>query len=172
MRFARGACVDIVGMLTELGIEVIDLGLSDKDIRGVSIAGQDHRSGIVVNTLHYRNAHPFGLRFTLAHELCHVLFDREEGRRLAVASGPWAPRSIEQRANAFAAVLLMPPSLIKRAAARLHWPLDSKEGVREAAYVLETSVDALLHHLRNTGFITDTDRERIEDEMLSPSDPP
>ena len=40
MRFARGACVDIVGMLKELGIEVIDLGLSDKDIRGVSIAGQ------------------------------------------------------------------------------------------------------------------------------------
>ena len=172
MRFARGACVDIVGMLTELGIEVIDLGLSDKDIRGVSIAGQDHRSGIVVNTLYHRNAHPFGLRFTLAHELCHVLFDREEGRRLAVASGPWAPRSIEQRANAFAAMLLMPPSLIERAAPRLHWPLDSKQGVREAAYVLETSIDALLHHLRNTGFITDTDRERIEDEMLSPSDPP
>ena len=43
---------------------------------------------------------------------------------------------------------------------------------RQAAYVLETSVDALLHHLRNTGFITDSDRERIEDEIISPSDPP
>lgn len=172
MRFVLEARVDVAILVQELGIKVIDLELSDKNIRGVSIAGKDHRPGIVVNTLHYRNAHPFGLRFTLAHELCHVLFDREEGRRLAVASGPWAPRSIEQRANAFAAMLLMPPSLIERAAARLHWPLDSKEGVREAAYVLETSVDALLHHLRNTGFITDTDRERIEDEMLSPSDPP
>ena len=168
MRFARGARVDIAGMVQELGIEVIDLELSDENIRGVSIAGEDHRPGIVVNTRHLPNAHPFGRRFTLAHELCHVLFDREEGRRLAVASGPWAPCSIEQRANAFAAMLLMPPSLIERA--RLTYPIDRSEGVREAARVLETGVRALLHHLCNTGFITDTDRERIEDEILL-SDP-
>ena len=172
MEFVLEARVDVASLVQELGIKVIDLELSDEDIRGVSIAGQDHRPGIVVNTLHHRNAHPFGLRFTLAHELCHVLFDREEGRRLAVASGPWAPRSIEQRANAFAAMLLMPPSLIERAVPRLTYPLVSSEGVREAAYVLETSVVALLHHLRNTGFITDSDRERIEYEIISASDPP
>ena len=171
MRFAQEASVDIDRMVQELGIEVIPLELSDKDIRGISIAGHDHRPGIVVNLRHDRNAHPFGLRFTLAHELCHVLFDREEGRRLAVASGPWAPRSIEQRANAFAAMLLMPPSLIERAVTQLpySYSIDSSEGVREAAHVLGTGVPALLYHLRNTGFITDTDRERIEEEIVSPT---
>ena len=140
---------------------------SDRDIRGVSIAGQDHRPGIGANTRHHRNAHPFGLRFTLAHELCHVLFDRHEGRRLAIASGPWAPCSIEKRANAFAAMLLMPPPLIERAVERLTYPIDSSIGVREAAHVLEAGVASLLHHLRNTGFITETDRERIEDELFA-----
>ena len=170
-KYVQGSRVDIAVMVEELGIGSTDLELSDKEIRGVSMAGEDHRPGIVVNRLHYRNEHPFGRRFTLAHELCHVLFDREEGRRLAVASGPWAPRAIEQRANAFAAMLLMPPSLIERVVPRLTHPLDSSEGVREAAHLLEAGVGALLHHLRNTRFITDTDRERIEEEIFSRSDP-
>ena len=170
-KYVQGSRVDIAVMVEELGIGSTDLELSDSEIRGVSMAGEDHRPGIVVNGLHYRNEHPFGRRFTLAHELCHVLFDREEGRRLAVASGPWAPRGIEQRANAFAAMLLMPPSLIERVVPRLTHPLDSSEGVREAAHLLEAGVGALLHHLRNTRFITDTDRERIEEEIFSRSDP-
>jgi len=68
-------------------------------------------------------------------------------------------------------MLLMPPSLIERAVPRLTYPLDSSEGVHEAAHLLEAGVGALLHHLRNTRFITDTDRERIEEEILSRSDP-
>ena len=166
MKFVRGACVDIDGMVKDLGIEVTYLDLSDEDIRGVSIAGQYHRPSIIVNTRHHRNAHPFGLRFTLAHELCHVLFDREEGRRLAVASGPWAPRNREKRANAFAAMLLMPPSLIQRAVAGLTHAIDTSDGVRAAARVLEVGIPSLLHHLRNTGFIGDPELERIEDEIL------
>ena len=98
------------------------------------------------------------------------LFDRHEGRRLAIASGPWAPCSIEKRANAFAAMLLMPPPLIERAVQRLTYPIDSSIGVREAAQVLETGVASLLHHLRNTGYIAETDRERIEDELFARSD--
>ena len=43
-----------------------------------------------------------GRRFTLAHELCHLLYDRSYGWQLAIASGPWAPRDLERRANAFA----------------------------------------------------------------------
>ena len=167
MKFVLGARVDIDGMVKDLGIEVASLDLSDQDVRGVSIAGQYHRTGIIVNTRHHRNAHPFGRRFTLAHELCHVLFDREEGRRLAVASGPWAPRNIEKRANAFAAMLLMPPSLVQRAVAGLTHAIDTGEGVRATARVLEVGIPSLLQHLRNTGFIGDADRERIEDEIVS-----
>ena len=53
----------------------------------------------------------------IGHELCHLLHDRSFGSRLVIVSGPWAPRAIEQRANAFAAWLLMPPSLVTLAIA-------------------------------------------------------
>ena len=64
-----------------------------------------------------------------------------------------------------------PVSLIERAVARLTYRIDNSEGVREAAQVLETGVPALLRHLTNTGFITENDRERIEEEIVSASDP-
>ena len=45
---------------------------------------------------------------TLAHELCHLLFDRSDAVPLSVLSGAWAPPRLERVANAFAAELLMP----------------------------------------------------------------
>lgn len=48
------------------------------------------------------------LRFTLAHELAHLVYDRLAGTWLAQASGPWTPPGRESRANAVAAALLMP----------------------------------------------------------------
>ena len=171
MEFTRDASVDIDGMIDKLGIRIVSLELSDEDTLGLSIAGPNHRPGIVVNPRHQRNAHHFGRRFTLAHELCHVLFDRQAGRRLAIASGPWAPCDIEKRANAFAAMLLMPPSLIQRATASLTEPIDTIVGVREMAQVLQAGVRSVLHHLKNLGFIADTDQQRIENEILSISGP-
>ena len=167
LEFAQGASVDIDGMIGKLGIKVASLELSDEEIRGVSMAGPDHCPGIAINQRYRPNEHDFGRRFTLAHELCHLLFDRQAGQRLALASGPWAPCDVEKRANAFAAMLLMPPSLIRRAVARLTHAIDSSEGVREAAAVLAVGILSLLHHLQNTGFISDAVLERIEDEIVS-----
>lgn len=157
--------VDIEHIIKGLGIEVIPLELSDARVRGVAVAGPHHRPGIVINKTHDRNRDRHGSRFTLAHELCHVLFDRQEGRRLAMASGPWAPRHIEKRANAFAAMLLMPPPIIKRTISRISYAIDTHDGVRDAAHLLQAGVQSVLWHLRNTGFITDTDYEMIDDKM-------
>ena len=64
-------------------------------------------------------------------------------------------------------MLLMPPSLVQRAVAGLTHAINTGEGVRATARVLEVGIPSLLHHLRNTGFIGDADRERIEDEIVS-----
>lgn len=171
MEFIQGDFVDIHKILNRLKIKITSLELSDADIRGLSIAGPHHRPGIVINQRNDHNKHDFGLRFTLAHELCHVLFDRQLGHRLALASGPWAPQGIEQRANAFAAMLLMPPLLVQRAISGLTDPISTDTGVRETAHTLQAGVRSVLPHLKNTGFITGFEHERIENEMLSGFDP-
>jgi Zn-dependent peptidase ImmA (M78 family) len=114
-----------------LGITIDTIELTDPRIRGVSVAGPQHRPAILVNTSHPRNESPEGTRFTLAHELCHLIVDRHVGRKLAVASGPWAPLEIEQRANAFAAYFLMPPDQVQAVVANLDQPLASEPHTAE-----------------------------------------
>ena len=109
--FEQDDGVELEGLIEALGVRVWTLELSDADVRGVSIAGPQHRLGILVNARHDSNEGEAGYRFTLAHELRHLLFDRERGQTLAVDSGPWVPLVIEQCANAFAAMSLMLTSL-------------------------------------------------------------
>ena len=111
--FEQDDGVDMEGLIESLGVRIGTLELSDADVRGASIAGPQHRLGILVNARHGSNESEAGYRFTLAHELRHLLFDRERGQTLAVASGPWAPLVIEQRTNAFAAMSLMPTPLVE-----------------------------------------------------------
>ena len=159
-----GEPVDVVAILERLEVDVAEAGLSDESIRGVAIAGPRHRSGIVWNRNNHFNADARGRRFTLAHELCHLLFDRSVGQRLAVASGPWALPSLEQRANAFAAMLLMPTETVRTVVAGMNEPIDSRQGVESVADRLETGFSATLWHLRNLGFVHDSSVQRIEAE--------
>ena len=156
--------VDIDRMLTSLGARVVDVNLTDEAIRAVAIAGPRYRPGIACNVRNRFNAHPFGRRFTLAHELCHLLFDRGTGQRLAIASGPWAPIAVERRANAFAAMLLMPTEMVHRAVSSLENPVTSHVEVATIASRLNTGFNATLSHLKNLGFIDDTVEQRIEAE--------
>lgn len=164
-KFHRGDCVDIERMLAQLDVGVAELRLHDRAIRGVAIAGPRHRPAIGVNANHPANERACGRRFTLAHELCHLLFDRGEEGRLAIASGPWAPRGMERRADAFAAMLLMPWPAVQRAVARSNIPIGTAEGVRGLAQRLRVGAPAALSHLTNMALIDDDARRRIEDGL-------
>jgi len=155
-----GHWIDIQGVLKKLKIPVIDLELEDSSIRGVSIAGQHHQYTICINPT-YRDGDANEVRrFTLAHELCHLLFDQGKDKKVAVASGPWAPRDIERRANAFAAMFLMPRDLV-RLACREAGPLNSLNGVSDVAHTLHMSVTATIHHLANLNVIDRGEREDL-----------
>ena len=162
--FVGDAFVDVDGILRTLGVEVVDRGLSDETVRGVAFAGERHRPGILVNSRNSANEHPFRRRFTLAHELCHLLFDRDAGARLAMASGPWAPCDVERRANAFAAMVLMPNPLVQRAVAALTGTLETADAVGQVANRLRTGFESTLWHLRNLGYLDDFARQRIAEE--------
>ena len=160
-----GDFVDVRAMCSQLGIDVQEIELETDSIRGVAIAGEGFSPRIVVNQKHYFNQNESGQRFTVAHELCHVLFDRTRARRIAHVSGQWAAPGIEQRANAFAAYLLMPrPLVLKhlRDANRIE-----KGDVQQLADRLRVNHSALLPHMQNLGLIDVEHRDRLRDELGS-----
>ncbi len=153
--------VDIRRALADLGVQVSQLELSDESIRAISVFGRTQRPHILRNPRTFWGTSSPVERFSLAHELCHLLLDREWGDELAVASGPWAPLAIEQRANAFAAAFLMPSWLLRRAIAALEQPLDDPESISALAGQLRVSVSSLVDRLYNLGEITVEDRIRL-----------
>ncbi len=156
--------VEVDEILTELGVQVLEASFRDDSVRGVAVAGPRHWPGMAWNANCLFNQSPQGRRFTLAHELCHLLFDRNAGRRLAIASGPWAPLAVEQRANAFAAMFLMPTSLVKRAVSEMGTPVTTAAAVAALASTLRTGFEATLWHLQNLAFVDDFQAARIRIE--------
>lgn len=161
----NASAVDIEAIVERLGIKVISKGLCTATIRGVAIAGDGYAPAILVNMASLYNATDAGRRFTLAHELFHVLYDREHARRITHTSGPWAAPGIEKRANAFAAMLLMPRDLVHRfippEALDLH-------GLFEAATLMRVGPTALLEHLYNIGLIDEIHRDELRARLVGP----
>jgi Zn-dependent peptidase ImmA (M78 family) len=159
--------------LAALGVTIKNVQLSDKNTSGAAVLLRDRSPLILLNTLCARHrdsdGHEFysGRRFTLAHELCHLIIDREEGADLALLSGPWAPKAVEKRANAFAAALLMPDERIRQAYDEIG-VLPSEGDVKSlklAAGILDVSPDALSHHLYNRHYIDDVQRDALRAQL-------
>ena len=81
---------------------------------GLGFAGGARGPTIVLN-LEGKNVNALVRRFSLAHELCHLLADWHQGTSLTSISGFLTDTGLarEQRANAFAARLLCPPSVVQ-----------------------------------------------------------
>jgi len=157
--------VDVRKIYESLGIHIDDFYLKDSGIRAISVASPEHRPSTLLNTNHVTYVGESGKRFTLAHELCHILFDRGYGAKLAIASGPWAPSDVEARANAFAAMLLMPTELVRRLVRSQSVPVNSLAGVREMADKLHASIKATLEHLKNLNFLSEEEHDLVVNEL-------
>lgn len=153
--------VDVLALFDHLGVNSRRIALDDRRIRAVTLLVPGGRALCAFNGNAQVGDSYEILRFSAAHELCHMLFDRYRARRLAVASGPWAPRELERRANAFAAALLMPRALLDRAAADSEAPYGSKDWIRDIAAAAETSASATLERLGNLGVLDETARELL-----------
>lgn len=153
--------IDIEHVYEMLGVGHDQIPLEDQNIRAVAIASPTHKPYSLLNKNHPTFLAYTGRRFALAHELCHLLYDRSYGQQLAIATGPWAPRDLERRANAFAAMLLMPTDLVLRVVGSLTVRLATLAAVRQVATVLRTSPTATIEHMGNLGLLDEADRERI-----------
>lgn len=126
----------------ELDLSYKDLGINDAYIK--RIAGD--RFEIAVNSKH----HPNRQRFSLAHEYAHYLLHRgkidlmPEGERILHRNGD--RNSIEYQANTFAAELLMPDVLVRRAFRLSHGNLT------KMALELGVSKESLKYRLSDLGY--------------------
>jgi hypothetical protein len=109
--------IDVRELVEALGIEIKEHRLSLTGLMGLAISGPRHGPGVLLNTrshhlLHARAASRRSmLRYTLAHELCHLLLDSGHSfTAVDVLSGRMNP-ALESRAQSFAGELLMPTRL-------------------------------------------------------------
>lgn len=148
--------VNVRLILRDLQIKVEEVELETDSVRGVAIAGPSFSPAILVNMTSLFNKSWEGRNFTLAHEFCHILFDRTRAKRLSHVSGPWTSLRTEQRANAFAAMFLA-----SRAAVRAVFREHGVEGSKKAAQTLQIGHSALIEHLYNLGLIDEMTREQL-----------
>ncbi|MGO8855130.1 MAG: ImmA/IrrE family metallo-endopeptidase [Steroidobacteraceae bacterium] len=98
-------------VLTRLGVEVSTHNFGIDVIDAVGCWGNRHGPAVLVNQVGRHAQSSAGRRATLAHELAHVLIDRNGSLPAAEVFGGNVPRYPEQRANAFAAEFLLPKSV-------------------------------------------------------------
>lgn len=132
----------IIESNSELELSFKDLGINDAYIKRIA----DNRFEISVNSKH----HPNRQRFSMAHEYAHYLLHRgkidtmHEGERILHRNGD--RNSIEYQANTFAAELLMPEALVRRAFRLSHGSLT------KMALELGVSKDSLKYRLSDLGY--------------------
>ena len=152
--------VNVRRLLHDLQIEVEEIELQTDSVRGVAIAGLGFSPAILVNMTSPFNRSWEGRNFTLAHEFCHILFDRTRAKRLSHVSGPWTSLRTEQRANAFAAMFLA-----SRAAVRAVFRKHGVEGTKKAAEELQFGHTAFVEHLYNLRLIDEVTREQLRSKI-------
>lgn len=107
--------VDPESLLTAWGVRIEAMDWADCPLDAIAAWGPRHGPVILLNTGEGRKpAHRFGRRATLAHEICHLLLDRNGALPVAEVLGGRAPEYPEKRARAFAAEWLLPRTMAER----------------------------------------------------------
>jgi Zn-dependent peptidase ImmA (M78 family) len=157
-----GEFVDIAELLRSLNVRVDHLELEDKYTRAVSLLARGLAPQILLNRSYRRGSEEPVLRFSMAHELGHMLLDRALAQALAIVSGPWAPIDIEQRANAFAAAFLMPSSLLMATLEKEGGDPGDPETVARMARRLRVSLTSLADRLRNLQLLSHEEADDLK----------
>ena len=104
--------LDPEDILREIGVHIREVEWLETPLDALSCWSDSHGPLILLNVAEKKRcSHEYGRRFTLGHELCHLLVDRGHALGLVDVLGGGMPSFIERRANAFAAELLLPRQL-------------------------------------------------------------
>lgn len=108
--------LDVFEFAQAIGVEVQASNVEPDTFDGLAVAGGSYGPGAFLNTGSRRIkqngklAENEGARITLAHELCHLLVDRDHPLSAVEVLRSRMPAGVEARARAFAGELLLPTS--------------------------------------------------------------
>ncbi len=148
-------CGDLFHELGSWGVVIERVRLASSAIHGFAVHTPGCAPIIGMNQTSPRAGRTWSENMLLAHELCHLLFDIGSDGVTGVLSGMWAEWPMEARANAFAAMLLMPDDGVRSFIAGR--PVTS-DIMREFLGWFGVGALAGTWHLRNRGFITEGQR--------------
>lgn len=153
---------------------------------GIAVWGKKLGPEIFINPNGPRSRQPTGRRFTLAHEIGHLLVDMtgylpHGDIRTGVDIEPYVFKGFERRANAFAAELLLPEKSVRAKLMNFDdqergvvWR-DDKEKVRkvltELASHFSVSHELVAWKIKHTRFLTEQQAECLRDNLRSINDP-
>jgi Zn-dependent peptidase ImmA (M78 family) len=100
--------VDPQAILHSWGVKVHSQDLATQLLDAIACWGPQHGPAVWLNMNDKHSTSDGARRATLAHEMCHLLVDRAGALPLAEVVNGNIPRTVEQRANAFAAEFLLP----------------------------------------------------------------
>lgn len=146
--------VDIKEIARRQGVTIIEHEMDPK--QSAMLIRKNGRAAIVVNKLHHARRQ----RFSIAHELGHLLMHKSEGR--AVEDGgeifhrheyhrPSSPQ--ETQANYFAAELLMPEQAVRKAVQEVNLSMVTDLAVQQLARKFDVSVAAMTIRLQTLGLL-------------------
>lgn len=147
-------------LFQEVGIRLVWTDSLPEEIQGLSLHDLRLGPSVVVN-LRGRRDQWWTLRSTLAHELCHILFDRVPEQPLGIASRKDQHELIESRANAFGIYFLAPrESVWKLLTDRGRRPseLDQKD-VHALMLYFGLGKEGATWHLKHLDWITEEQRK-------------
>jgi Zn-dependent peptidase ImmA (M78 family) len=150
--------IPVNAIATSLGLDIEREGLGE-EISGLLVVGN---GGGVIGV---NREHPLvRQRFSIAHEIGHFVLHREQVQlfidktyKAFFRDGKSArgTNKMEREANAFAAALLMPSGLIRRAAKSYEFELGDEGGpVDDLAELFQVSTQAMTYRLMNLGLFS------------------
>lgn len=154
-------------ILKTWGVSIKEFELKDSLIDAIAFWGAGHIPTILLNPLGPRTQKPTGKRSTLAHEICHLLADVDGALPAVEALGGNVPRSIEQRANAFAAEFLLPRAeagrYVKKVLEYVNAPKEQcdtvERAITELAKTFGASHETTAWQIHNSGCISASDKK-------------
>jgi len=117
LAIADDSKVDPAVLLEQWGVTIQELPPLESALDAVACWG-DRGPAVLINPGGRHASSPAGRATNLAHEIAHLIMDRDRALPLAEVFGGATPLHLEQRARAFAAELLLPREIARIAVTR------------------------------------------------------